>query len=515
VLTVGSNPGFFCGKYCTYASYTNPAGGVVLGTNPPQTARQITTDNSQTFRGGGVSGNAVFKLSDDLNLTSITAYRTYTSSFGTDDDYTPTLTGGAGGNNTLDHHFFSEELRLNGKIGSFADFTVGGYFSKQRTTYYTLQDIRYIIPGTALQFYGDDPVDAESKAVFGTVIAHPLEGLTLTGGLRYTKESKDYQFVRRNLDGSINSFLDPIGAAYGAGYNGPDTLNIAGGGTSAIVTALNGTTARYKGQRLDYRASIDYRFSPALMAYATISTGFKGGGVSARPFDAQQALEGNFEPETLTAYEIGLKSDLLDRALRINLSAFVNSYKNVQLPISDCSAYGGGPCGVVTNAGDSRFHGVEVEVTAQPVTRLSFDGSMSYLDAKWNELDPRVGTSVSMTNPATTAPKWKLSAGLQYEATLGDAGSLTPRIDASYTDKRFNDQTINLTPYYLPSYTLVNGRVTWRNVRKDLDISAEVTNMFNEYYYTARFEAVYAYTQTAYSELGRPREWQVTIKKKL
>ncbi len=489
VLTVSRNANFLCGKYCTYASYTNPAVGTALGTNPSQAARQVNTDNHQVFRGGGVSLNAVFGLTDSLKLTSITAYRQYLSTFGTDDDFTPTLTGGAGGNNKLNHNFFSQELRLNAKLGELAELTVGGYYSKQKTTYYTLQDIRYIIPGTALQFYGDDPVHADSKAAFGTIIVHPTEGLTLTGGLRYTKESKSYSFVRRNLDGTLNTFLDPLGQ-------------------------LNQTTARYKGDKLDYRASVDYRFSPSVLAYATISTGFKGGGVSARPFNATQALQGNFVPETLDAYEIGLKTDLLNKALRINVSAFINKYKNVQLPISDCSAYGGGPCGVVTNAGDSRFHGVEVEVTANPIRGLSFDGSASYLDAKWNRLDPRVGTSVSVNNPATSAPKWKWSAGLQYEADLGDSGSLTPRIDASYNDRRYNDQTINLTPYYLPSYTLVNGRLAWKNAGKDLEIAAEVKNIFNEYYYTQRFQAVYAFSGTAYNSLGRPREWSVSINKK-
>ena len=102
-------------------------------------------------------------------------------------------------------------------------------------------------------------------AAFGTVIWHPLPGLTLTGGLRYTEEHKDYTYRRLNFDGTR--------------YSGPN-------GAFAV---LDGTTANYDGHRLDYRGSIDYRFSPAVLAYATVSTGFKGGGTNPRPFNAAQA----------------------------------------------------------------------------------------------------------------------------------------------------------------------------------------------------------------------------------
>jgi iron complex outermembrane receptor protein len=77
------------------------------------------------------------------------------------------------------------------------------------------------------------------------------------------------------------------------------------------------------------------------LAYATVSTGFKGGGVTARPFTKAQAKNGTFTPETLTAYEGGLKTDLFDRKLRLNLSGFYNDYKNIQLPIGDCSLLDG------------------------------------------------------------------------------------------------------------------------------------------------------------------------------
>ena len=345
-----------------------------------------------------------------------------------------------------------------------------------------------------LTFLGNDPVKAKSEAVFGTVIAHPTDALTLTGGLRYTHESKDYTFVRRNPDGTLLTAASLAGA-FGLG-------------------ALNGLTSRYRGSRVDYRASADYRFSPEILAYATYSTGFKGGGVSARPFTAQQALQGTFNPETLTNYEIGLKNDLFDRKLRVNLSAFINDYKDIQTPLADCAAYGGGPCSVVANAGNARFKGVEMEVDARPIEGLSIDGSVSYLKSKFKSISAAVGTNVFLTDPATTAPKWKWSVGAQYVVDLGGSGSLTPRIDASYNGKMYEGRAIAGNQYFLPSYTLANARLTWRNENKDLSISGEVTNLFDKYYYSAIFSAVYAFSGTAYDQIGRPREYGITVSKK-
>ncbi len=183
---------FTCGRFCTYASWYMPAGG--------QATQAYYTPNTTKFEGWGVSSNLTIGLSDSLKLQAITAYRKYNQVFGTDDDYTPfSLIAGAGFND-LDFKFFSQELRLNGQIGDNIDWTVGGFYNNQTSVYFTRQDIRYIVPigvpALFLQFQGNDPIKANSKAAFGTVILHPSDAFTITGGIRYTKEHKDYTFVR-------------------------------------------------------------------------------------------------------------------------------------------------------------------------------------------------------------------------------------------------------------------------------------------------------------------------------
>lgn len=486
---------FSCGRFCTYANFYMPAGG--------QATQAYYSPNTTKFEGWGVSSNLTIGLGDNLNVQAITAYRRYDQVFGTDDDYTPySLIAGAGYND-LSFKFFSQELRLNGQIGDNIDWTIGGFYNNQTSVYFTRQDIRYIVPignpALFLQFQGDDPVRANSKAAFGTVIFRPVENMTVTGGLRYTKEHKDYTFVRTQWDGGTLTDIFGVGA-------------------------LNGSKANYDGDKVDWRLSVDYRFSPEVLAYATVSTGFKGGGVTARPFTKNQAVNGTFDPETLRAYEIGLKTDLFDRKVRLNLSGFYNDYKNIQLPIGDCSVLDGFapgtgpfPCAAIQNAGDGEMYGLEAEFAASPIEGLDIDASLSWIDGKWKRIDVAAQGALRVEDPITT-PAWRGSLGIQYRADLGTSGSITPRFDLSYVGKQTIGRLINGGVFgpldYNPSITLGNARLTWRNEDEDLSISLEVQNLFDKYYYLPiRFAAVYSFVGTSYSNVGRPREWAVSVRK--
>ncbi|CAH0495653.1 TonB-dependent receptor [Novosphingobium sp. CECT 9465] len=493
VLTGGVD--FSCGRFCTYANFYMPAGG--------QATQAYYSPNTTKFEGWGVSSNLTIGLGDNLNVQAITAYRRYDQVFGTDDDYTPySLIAGAGYND-LSFKFFSQELRLNGQIGDNIDWTIGGFYNNQTSVYFTRQDIRYIVPignpALFLQFQGDDPVRANSKAAFGTVIFRPVENMTVTGGLRYTKEHKDYTFVRTQWDGGTLTDIFGVGA-------------------------LNGSKANYDGDKVDWRLSVDYRFSPEVLAYATVSTGFKGGGVTARPFTKNQAVNGTFDPETLRAYEIGLKTDLFDRKVRLNLSGFYNDYKNIQLPIGDCSVLDGFapgtgpfPCAAIQNAGDGEMYGLEAEFAASPIEGLDIDASLSWIDGKWKRIDVAAQGALRVEDPITT-PAWRGSLGIQYRADLGTSGSITPRFDLSYVGKQTIGRLINGGVFgpldYNPSITLGNARLTWRNEDENLSISLEVQNLFDKYYYLPiRFAAVYSFVGTSYSNVGRPREWAVSVRK--
>jgi len=524
---------FLCGATCNYSVYSSaamPFFGVVSG---PVNLPAVTGDPRTRYEGWGVSANLSVDLSDMFNLVSISAYREWNSDFSVDGDLSPANTGF--GLNELDHWFVSQELRLNVDLGDIADLTIGGYYSDERTTYWTLQDIRYVAiptPGGPLglfplQFIGDDPVNTDSKAAFATLIIEPVENLTVTLGGRYTDEHKDYTFFRYNVNGTtINPYLDLVGAVYGIGYSGPDAADIDGDGdTTETKTALSGRTANYDGDRLDYRASVDYRFSDQILAYATIASGFKGGGVVPRPFTALQAAP--FGVEEVTTYEVGVKTDLFDRNLRFNVTAFLNEFKDQQLTLLSCPGLDPGapsPCAAPQNAGDSRQKGVEIEFTATPIEGLLIDGSASYLDSEFKCVNPAVVGQAD--GPCSSDPTvigvladplhgWKWAFGAQYEAELGgNSGSITPRFDVS--------RSLALPGNVLrgadtlgnnPAYTIANGRITWRNADDDLQVSLEVTNIFDKYYFVNRFDLRGVGAGALVGQLGRPREWALTVKK--
>ena len=480
---------FVCGPYCNYATYDNPADGPY---------RASTGNGRVRFKGWGVSGQVDWELSPNFRLNSITAYREYESNFNNDNDVSPLAH--SLGYGPLTFRFFSQELRLNGQVNDQIEFTLGGYYSDQKSVYTSFQDLR----SSSLQFQQSDPVDADSKALFAHVSWNPVEPLTVTGGIRYTEEAKTYTYIRQR------PYLDP-------------TSTMANG-----VLPLNGTVGEYSGNRVDYRANIQYAFTRDIMAYAQFSTGFKGGGVNPRPFFVQQAL--SFGPETLNAYEVGFKTDLFDRLLRFNVAAFLSKYKGIQLSLGNCTAITGpgfgAPCALPVNAGDADIKGLEVEVTLRPTEGMTIDGALSYMDFEYKKFGSYTAgtTTVSVGGPtnlsgpqfgdyAPYTPEWKWSIGAQYRIDLGTAGSLTPRVDGSYQSKVYT-VAANRATNRIDAYGVANARLTWRNADEDLDVSLEVTNLFDEYYLLTIYDQTVGSQGYSNAQPGRPREWAVSVKKK-
>lgn len=492
---------FICGRFCNFSSYSSPAMIYQGLATPPGGQPLLATQrsNRSKYDGYNLAANAHFALNDMFSVDNILAYQHWVADFGVDDDLSPIPL--SGGSNHLTHWNWSEELRLNAKIAENIHAVIGGYYFKQETDYFSYQDLRYInavIPNVGslgvfpLQFIQPDRTPAKAAAGFANLDWEIVPGLTFNGGLRYTDESKHYHYFRLNPDGTINPYLDPVGAANGAGTPG----------------ALTGLVAKYQGNRWDYRAALNYRFSPEVMVYVSTSTGFKGGGTNPRPFFASQAIP--FAPEVLTNYEVGLKTDLFDRRLRFNADAFYGKLKNAQIGTSICPD-GSTPCAALINGGNAREWGVEADFLARPIDGLSIDGSASYLNFKYTKLAP--GTTISLDEPFAGSPKWKWTLGAQYQWEVPGFGSITPRVDATYQDKIYSGFTYNNVPQFIDAYTLVNARLTWQNEDKDLSVSLEGTNLFDKYYYVTLFDLRAAGAGLDKAQPGRPREWAVTVKK--
>ena len=462
--------------YTTYASFSALRPQNLVGPPNPLAGTTLSFSPNTNTKVWGTNLTADWKLSDSMAVKSITAYREFDSRWSEDNDVSP-LSGSLGAEH-LYNHSFSQELRLNGTV-SLVDYTLGGYYFNQTTTYATHQFLPYALPG--FEFYGNDPVEANTYAAFLNTAWHITDALNLNTGVRYSKEKKDYHYSRLPVGGSLVLGLD----------------------------SLNSTVGKYEGSNFDYRVNLDYRWNEQLMTYASVSTGFKGGGTNARPFGPLQVVP--FNKETLTAYELGAKSDFFDRRLRVNVSVFQNKFKDIQLTLLSCpSLTPVSPCAATFNAGTADIKGWELEAEATPVDGLTFDASFSDLSFKYTSLAANTGLTVGQEAPGNVKSKW--SIGGQYEIMLPSGSSLSPRVDYSFNGG-FNTNAVFAPSNRVAGYHLTNARLTYKTADTKWEAALIGTNLLNEKYYISNFDLLSS-SGAQYGLIAAPREISVQVKKK-
>src|SRR5690606_37191519 len=143
--------------------------------------------------------------------------------------------------------------------------------------------------------------------------------------------------------------------------------------------------------------------------------------------------------------------------------AFFNEYNDIQLTATQCDAispFPGAPCYAPPNTGSAHVKELELEVTARPAEGFLIGMSGSYLDFEYQSI--AAGVPVALDSVAPYTPKWKFRAGAQYEIPVGNAGTLTPRVDMAYQSDSYSLAS-NDPLSLLPGRTLVNARITWRS----------------------------------------------------
>lgn len=464
-----------------YINYENYADLAPRDGSPPyQAPLQAAVDS------WGLSGNLSVGLTDALNLVSITGYREYTGLYSTGDGSPFANTSQI---SRIFHRQFSQELRLTGELGDLLNYTVGGYYLDRKgrnATFVTLP---------TLMFTEENVVPAETKAVFVNVEVRPLERVTLIGGLRYTDQSKEFHYGRFAVPGSTSGVAPPA------------------------VAGLNGVVGTFEGKRWDYRAVAQYNWTDDVMTYAQFSTGFKGGGINPRPFFPQQALPHG--SETLDAYEVGFKSSLFDRVVRLNGAAFLNKYDDILVTVSSCPLPGvpAAPCALPLNAGRADVKGFELELNAQPVDGFLIDASLAYLDFDYKEISPAAANSgIGLEDDGQYIQRWQWSIGAQYAIDLGAVGSVTPRVDLNFEDS-FNRNANNVDAATggrdifgrIDSRLLVNARLTYRTAAENWQLAFEVKNLTDKLYYTDVFDNRGS-TNSIQGTPGMPRTWALTLR---
>lgn len=337
-------------------------------------------------------------------------------------------------------NLFTQEIQLVSKADSAFDWILGLYYLNSKT-YYTADTV-FDIP----LFYGNTPLSApatervKSFAAFGQVSYNLTDQLKLTGGLRYTWD-------KTSGEGLV-------------------------GGVVAVPPDSS------KVHKPSYKAALDYQVTPDVMVYGLYSHGFKSGAYNILTYSSPPTA-----PEELDDYEIGIKSELFGRVVRLNAAAFWYEIKNPQVQLIQTGTT------FLSNAGGARVKGAEADVTIRAAQGVNLRAGIAYLDAKYTDYKnapagrPNFVLGGSDVLPAIDAsgnrlpfaPKWSYNIG-------GDYAIDTPIGQVTFTADWFHNSGYSFEPDQFlrqGAYDLVNGQIKLQ-LREDLDVRIWGRNLLNE-----------------------------------
>ena len=422
-------------------------------------------------------------------LTSITAYRE--SEYDMIDDVTGNNAVTAG---PLDVHTFidesskqfSQELRLSST--AFEDrlsWVLGAYYLNEDTD----RDENSALGFAAAPVFGVSTSlshmenETDSFSVFGDFTYHFNDAFSLTAGARFTDEKKDSHII---------SFA-PIGVGH--------TIN-----EDYDVEADESWTA------FTPRVVLNYQVNDAVFLYASYSEGFKSGGFAGTPATAEAAGTA-FDQEDAAAFELGIKSELFDDRLRLNIAAFTTDYQDLQVLLRKVTPEN--PIGIVVtdNAADATSEGVEVEFTALLFEGFELSGNYAYLDATYDSY-LEVGAGPGGTdidnagNRLRNAPKNALNLVAKYTHALDNGGEITLRYEYINQGKSFQDPR-NEEGATKPSYDLSNARIAYTSPGAQWEVAVWGQNLFDEEYFTHSWPA--APFASGFGAAGAPVTYGVTV----
>ncbi|MBO9670599.1 MAG: TonB-dependent receptor [Sphingobium sp.] len=507
--------------YTTYASYTDRiARGTVLPVTPA--SQQFYT--GANTRGGlimspygqlsnwGYSGKLVWSATDDIDVTAIFGHREMNEHHSFDND---------GGPLVIEHvlseigeKYDNAELRISGK-SDLIDWVVGGFYFDGHGYFHA---VNYSPTATFLVKTLNTTFDPNSKAVYANATVRPFgEQFGIVLGARY---SWDHKFVDYANISDVNVPPHP---------NGGDT-----------IFQVDPTQRKFS-----WKLGLNYQLNNNVLLYASAATGNSLPGYNARPLQKTQVFQ--IDGNDNRAYEVGAKLDLLDRKLRLNLSAFYTDFNNRPTPVAGGSEptldsagnpvagnqqlepLPGGPPGstrcsatlLPSNTGivcfgrpyytsqPAKIRGFEVEYTLNPVEGLLINGSLGWSKFTAPSIDAQT------VHKRQLNPSWTAGTSVQYTIKMpGMGGSITPRIDWQFQSREYVSGNSAKYDSFTGPRGLVNTRITYNNTDHDFSVAVGVTNLFNKFYYLNWFDYQTFGRANTEAQPGIPRQWYLTVGKK-
>lgn len=264
----------------------------------------------------------------------------------------------------------------------------------------------------------------ESKAIYGQTTIYPTgrdSGLSLTLGGRYTWDNKR---MSRTQNGAL-----PL----------------------ARIESGEGSFRKFT-----WNAMARYEFTPEVSVYARAATGYRSGGFNAQdPVITGTTTLPSFKPETVTSYELGVKSELFDRRVRLNIAGYYNEYDDLAVIVPVTDAPPGTFASRIGNAGKVTYTGIEADLQASLTDNFSIDGTIGYVDIKTKSFlagqSPTSGAPAvdiaSVVRPTYTAP---LTANIALNARfpIGSGGTMiVGRVGYTHEDGRYNFSNALSSPF--------------------------------------------------------------------
>ncbi len=494
---------------------------------PPPYSRSARGLNNRQIEGNSIgnanvsSNGVVFtvkaELSDGLNLTSITGYDTghYELLPRIDCDGTPFNVCAIGYESRS--RSFNQDVRLDYSNDKFKAI-LGGYYGYDRIKsenipdfYGFLSDVNRAIGNSATYFnpagYGLIPTGfvtrlfgtqnytqtRKSAAIYGEASYELTDTIKFTAGLRYTKDKFAYENLTTLFDDAGNPRLHTVSDYAPGGVFQPFIIGTSVG--TANPLARNDRSSAVTG-----RAIIDWKASDDVLFYASYSRGYRGGTYNGLAF--QSANQVYFvEPETVDAFEGGIKSRFFDNRVQFNASIFHYKYKEQQQQLLDPSSVT-----FLINL-DGKLTGLDAELIFAATDRLRLNVGLGILDSSFDDgpcpaapivgLPPTVGNCVATGagninvggNPFPYASKVSGNIGFDWDVFDIGNGKVTLHGDASYTGRFYFD---TFKDYDFPggaggplklgegNYALLNGRITYASDR--FSVAAYVKNLTDKFY---------------------------------
>lgn len=419
----------------------------------------------------GLSGRAFWTLPAG-EITAVTGYRRSQSGedfSGTGTSYQFLTSGSQTVNRDIDEvGVFSQEIRYASPRWGWGDFVAGVYLSsEQAERQLTVRNLAAGAGAETSNILTDQSVDTLSYAVFADGVIHLPANLDLTLGARYTRDEK-------------TAFLDRVDAFNAAGSFRADDLKASW----SEVTP---------------RAVLTWSPTRDLKAYASITRGYTAGGFNTDAATTA-ALTTPFDPETVTNYELGVKSEWLDRRLRVNGAVFRMDYQDKQeLFFNNLTRIL-----TITNAGQATIEGLEAEVSYRPVRWLGLTATYGYLDTVYDDF-VIPGGAVYTGNSLGSSPEHKASLAADLDYPLANGGTAIGSASWSFTDT-YNTGAAADPNLQIRSYSLANLSLGYEAPNGAWRLVGWVKNLTDEEY------VLTPSTQGVLAEyLGEPRTWGVTL----